>query len=149
MAELKGGNTWQKALDAISANVTKASEVQIGFLENARYPDGTLVAMVAAINEYGKPPSQPPRPFFRNMIAEKSKEWPDDVQKLLKSHDYAADATLADMGELIKGELADSIVQFTSPPLKPSTVAAKGFDKPLVDTGTMLRSIDYVVKSKS
>ena len=149
MAELRGGNTWQKALDAIAANVTKASEVQIGFLENARYPDGTSVAMVAAINEYGKPPSQPPRPFFRQMITERSKEWPDAVQKLLKSHDYAADATLADMGELIKGELADSIVQFTSPPLKPSTIAAKGFDKPLVDTGVMLRSIDYVVKTKS
>lgn len=149
MAELKGGNSWQKALDAISEKVTKASEVQVGFLENARYPDGTLVAMVAAINEYGKPPSQPPRPFFRNMINQHSDEWGQQTAKLLKSHDYAADATLADMGELIKGELQQSITEFTSPPLKASTIAAKGFDKPLVDTGVMLRSVDYAVKSKS
>ena len=107
------------------------------------------MALVAAVNEYGKAPSQPPRPFFRNMIAQHSEEWPDAVTKLLRSNDYAADETLAGMGELIKGELQQSIVDFTSPALKPSTVAAKGFDKPLVDTGVMLRSVDYAVKSKS
>lgn len=150
MAELKGGNTWQKALDAIAVNVSKASSVDVGFLAGATYPDGTSVPMVAAIQEYGAPSRGiPPRPFFRQMILEHSKEWPDQVQKILKAHGYAADATLADMGELIKGELQQSIVDLTSPPLAASTVAAKGSSKPLVDTGVMLRSVDYAVKSKS
>jgi hypothetical protein len=149
MAEIKGGNTWQKALDAIAVNVSKASVVEVGFLAGATYPDGTSVPMVAAINEYGAPSRGiPPRPFFRSMIAEKSKEWPDAVQKLLKAHGYAADATLMDMGELIKGELQQSIVDLISPPLAASTIAAKGSSKPLVDTGVMLRSVDYAVKSK-
>lgn len=149
MAELKGGNTWQKALDAIAVNVSKASSVSVGFLEGATYPDGTSVPLVAAIQEYGAPSRNiPPRPFFRTMILEHSKEWPDDVQKLLKAHDYAADATLADMGEVIKGELQQSIVDLTSPPLAPSTVAAKGSSKPLIDSGVLLRSVDYAVKTK-
>lgn len=149
MAEIKGGGNWSKTLDGIAARATNAQEVQVGFLENARYPDGTLVALVAAVNEYGKPPSQPPRPFFRGMISQHSSEWGPQAANILKSHDYNANATLSDMGELIKGELQQSIVDLTSPPIKPSTVAAKGSDKPLVDTGVMLRSVDYVVKDKA
>jgi hypothetical protein len=146
MAEIKGGEGLKKALDRIALGLSNASVVDVGFLAGGTYPDGTSIPLVAALNEYGKSPSQPPRPFFRNMIAEKSKEWPDDIQKLLVAHGYDGKATLTDMGEVIKGELADSIVKLTSPPLKPATIARKGSDKPLVETGTMLRSIGYAVK---
>jgi len=50
------------------------------------------------------------------------------------------------MGELIQGELQGSIRDLTSPALAASTVRAKGFDKPLIDSGVMLRSVDFEVK---
>ena len=40
-----------------------------------------------------------------------------------------------------RGEVRQAIVDTTSPPLSPRTVASKGFAKPLVDTGHMLNSV--------
>jgi hypothetical protein len=147
MASLKGGDRLEAALNEIARGLSTAASVDIGFLEGATYPDGTSVPMVAAINEYGRSKvGQPPRPFFRNMIKAKSREWPDAVAALLKANDYDAARTLAKTGDAIKGQLQQSITTFISPGLAPSTIANKGFDKPLVDTGVMLNSIDYRVK---
>jgi hypothetical protein len=80
------------------------------------------------------------------MITAKSGEWPAAVANLLKANDYDSAVTLDQTGAAIAGQLRQSIVDFTSPPLSPKTIAKKGFDKPLVDTGHMLASIDHVVK---
>ena len=143
-----GGERLEAALKEIAANVKKAASVDIGFPSGGQYSDGTSVALVAAINEYGRPSiGQPPRPFFRNMIAEKSPEWPNTVKALLIANNYDAEKTLEQVGVVIKNQLQASIQEFTSPPLKPSTIAAKGFDKPLIDSGEMRNSVDFVVKS--
>jgi hypothetical protein len=81
------------------------------------------------------------------MIAEKSKEWPAAVGSLLVANDYDAEKTLGQTGEAIKGQLQESIAKFDKVPLAPSTIAAKGNDKQLVETGTMLNSVGYEVKS--
>lgn len=144
--------------------------VSVGFLAGATYPDGTPVATVAFWNEFGtkgraigdaphpeaiaegvrREPQRlggsPPRPFFRRMIAKDSPMWGKDLgQALISTRGNGAKA-LAFMGEEIKGELVQSINDLTSPPLKPSTIRRKGFAKPLIDTGDMLRSVDYRVE---
>lgn len=88
----------------------------------------------------------PARPFFRTMLDAKAPQWGDQVGKALKAADYDAETTLGRMGELIKGQLQGSIRDLVSPPLAPSTVRAKGFDKPLIRTGHLLNSVDYEVK---
>lgn len=146
MASVIGGTKLQGALSKITANVTTAKEVQIGFLAGATYPDGTSVPMVAALNEFGIPSkNQPPRPFFRQMIAAKSGEWPGAVGKLLKANDFDVAKTLDQAGAAIAGQLRQSIVDLTSPPLSPKTIKAKGFDKPLIDSGVMSNSVDHQV----
>lgn len=146
MASVIGGTTLEAKLKAIAANVTKAKEVQIGFLAGATYPDGTSVPMVAALNEFGIPSKgQPPRPFFRNMISAKSGEWPNAVAGLLKANGFDAAKSLDQAGSAIAGQLRQSIVDFSSVPLSPSTIAAKGFAKQLIDTGVMSNSIDHKV----
>ena len=125
--------------------------VQIGFLANgplSTYPDGTPVATVAFWNEFGhggESPS-PPRPFFRTMIAKESPSWPGKMEHLAKSTKFDGAAVLKLIGEDIAGALQESIANFTDPPNAPSTVKAKGFNKPLVDTGQMLRAVSYEVK---
>ncbi len=143
---LSGGERLEQRLREIAERVASNAELRVGFLENATYPDGTPVAMVAAIQEFGAPSRNiPPRPYFRGMIAAKSEGWGDALAQNLKSHDYDVEAALSLVGEGIKGQLQQSIVDFVSPALASATVAAKGNDKPLVDTGTMLNAVDYDV----
>lgn len=147
MVDVSGGSRQASVLAERLGRISRATEVQVGFLENATYPDGTSVALIAAINEFGAPSrGQPPRPFFRRMIIAKSPEWPGAIADLLKTNDFDANRTLEQVGAAIKGQLQQSIVDLVDPALKPSTVARKGFDKPLIDTGHMLKSVDYRVK---
>jgi len=136
----------QAKLDEISKKMGGGS-VSIGFMEGATYPDGTGVADVAFFNEFGVPTkNQPPRPFFRNMISEHQDEWPEQMAAQARGTNYDGPRVLGLMGELIKGELQQSINDLDSPALAPSTIARKGFPKPLVDTGHMLNSITYEVE---
>lgn len=146
---LKGGTKLRSVLSGMVKSAESADTVSVGFLEGATYPDGTSVPMVAAINEYGEPSrGQPPRPFFRRMISEKSSEWPSAIAGLLKQNDYDAGKTLAMVGEGVKGQLQQSIKDLDSPPLAQSTIDRKGFEKPLIDTSHMLNSVDYAVTKK-
>jgi hypothetical protein len=145
MVALKGGTALEARLKELAAKVTKPANLSVGFLENSTYPDGTSVPMVAAINEFGTR-KQPPRPFFRNMIADKSPKWGDAIADLLKANDFDATKTMQQTGAGIKGQLQESITTFDSVPLSPKTIAAKGFDKQLVDTSVMLNSIDFKVE---
>ena len=112
--------------------------VEVGFSNGATYPDGALVAGVAYENEFGVPSrNQPPRPFFRNMIAKESPTWGATMAKLMKSQKYNGNQVLGLMGEDIAGALVQSIIDFKDPGNAPRTIAEKGFDDPLVDTGDM------------
>lgn len=179
MATIKGGDKLDKALVWIAKQFSTASSVDVGFLADALYPDGTSVAMIAAIQEFGAPRAKiPPRPFFRTMIQKKSPEWPRQIAQALRDNRLNARKTLAQTGALIASELQQSIIEVTSPALSPVTVMLRGMrsqaryrdlpfwtlmalarervasgatnfgasDKPLIDTGYMLRKVDYVVK---
>lgn len=148
MAEVKlnGGSKMQEALKEIKRKLLNEPKLRVGFLENATYPDGTLVAMVAATQDFGSPENNiPPRPFFRNMVADKQSEWGPTLGQQLVANGYDADAALSVLGLGIKGQLQQSIRDTNEPPLKPATIKAKGFDKPLIDTGHMINSVDYQI----
>lgn len=148
--EISGGDKLRARLAELSRKLSKGGEVKVGFLADSTYPNGMKTALVAAFNEFGVPShGQPPRPFFRSMVAEKSPEWPAAIEGLLVANDYDVDKTLAQTGEAIAGQLRQSIVDLTEPPLAPSTVARKGgVTKPLIDTGHLLASVDYEVVDK-
>lgn len=140
---LQGADGVAKALEEIAKRMG-GGEVAVGFMEGATYPDGTPVAAVAYWNEFGAA-GAPARPFFRQMIAAESPAWPKKMAALAKATDYDGDKVLALMGEDIKGALQQSINDFQTPGLAPSTIEAKGFAKPLIDTSHMLNSIAYEV----
>ena len=147
MSSFSGGDALQKRLAELAQSLGEAKTLRVGFLEGATYPDGESVAMVAAANEFGDPGmNRPPRPFFRRMIEDKSPQWGDDIGKIAVAVKYDASTLFPLMGERIKEQLQASIREFTDPALAPSTVARKGFDKPLIETSHMLNSVDYDVK---
>jgi len=140
---IKGAEGLSKALGDIARRMG-SGKVDVGFMAGATYPDGTPVAAVAYWNEYGNV-GQPARPFFRQMIAKEAGTWADKMAKLAKATNYDGKRVLALMGEDVGGALAQSINDLESPPLAPSTIEAKGFAKPLIDTSHMINSIHYQV----
>lgn len=136
---LDGGKKLEKALADMSRGVGKAATVKVGFLAGATYANGTPVAMVAAIQNFGAPARGiPPRPFFSNMIADKSSEWGPAVGDLLKANDFDAERSLEQVGQGIAGQLRQSIIDTNDPPLSPVTLMLRKMrtDNPdLVVTG--------------
>ena len=150
MATIRGGDKLEAALADMAKRISKPGTLRVGFLENATYPDGKSVAMVAFLDEYGHTTPEGKRvgpwPFFRNMIAAKKGGWPRAIATNLKAQNYDATKTLLLVGEGISGQLRQSIKDTNSPRLAESTIDRKGHAKPLVDSGVMLGSVDYEVK---
>jgi hypothetical protein len=117
------------------------ASVRVGVLEDATYPDGTSVAQVAFWNEYGTSRADP-RPFFRYTVNENRKNWVLSTKNLMKLHKDPKQV-MGLMGEHIKGQIVQSIVSWSDPPNAPYTIAKKGFNKPLIDSGQMSRSISW------
>ncbi len=88
----------------------------------------------------------PPRPFFRNMIRKNSAKWPINIKAALKNNNYDTRIALGLVGQTIQEELELSIESNTPPPNAESTAKAKGFNRTLIDTGVMLRSVTHLVK---
>lgn len=148
MPAFSGGEALQKKLQEIAEKIGNRN-LRVGFLEGATYPDGTSVPMVAALLNYGTS-KMPPRPFFENMIRDKSLGWSQSLETLCKLHDYDMPKVLALMGEGIKGQLQQAIVDFTDPQDSDATKKRKAFAHPdsstLIETAHMLASVDYEVK---
>ena len=148
MAVLSGGKKLQAALEKIAREVKSSASVEVGFFPDATYPDGTKVAMVAAIQEFGAPSkSIPPRPFFRSAIREHAHEWGGQLAGMLRRTEYDVAASLEAVGMVIQGQVQLSIRDTDAPPNAASTIKRKGFNDPLIDTGQMLNSVTSVVKS--
>lgn len=117
----------ESVLEDIARKLETATFVKVGFLEGAKYPDDTSVPMVAAIQNFGAPAAGiPPRPFFTNMVKEKSPTWGKSLGNILKNNGYDAASALDEMGEIIQHQLQAAIVHTDSPSLSPVTVMLRG-----------------------
>lgn len=149
--DLKGGNRLQAYLAGIASRLSHGGAVNVGFLEKSKYPinaetgaGGLSVAQVAFWNEFGTE-TAPPRPFFRRMVAEKSKGWGVLMGAAAKATGYRTQETLNMVGGVIRDELRQSINTLKDPPLAESTIRRKGSDKPLVESGWMQKSASFEV----
>ena len=87
----------------------------------------------------------PSRPFFRTMLANVKPELPKMIAVLTKKDEYDVYLVMMTMGAFLQSRLQESIRTWTIPGNAPSTIRRKGFDKPLIDTGHMLNSVDFEV----
>ena len=120
---LSGGSKLQAHLKRLSKAVSTAASVRVGFLEGSTTTGGVSLPMVAAVQEFGAPAKGiPPRPYFRTMIKKEEGHWGRDLGLLLRANQYDAKKALGQMGDEIKGELQQSIVDLTDPPLSQVTL---------------------------
>src|SRR5574337_16110 len=84
----------------------KDKVIQAGVL-GGTYEDGTNIAYVAAIQEFGSPEANiPPRPFMRSTVAERRKEWSRLMSEgiaAVAAGAITADAVMERVGSLMAG----------------------------------------------
>lgn len=148
-------NSGSKALEKLADQIKK-SKLEVGFFESATYPDGTPVAYVAAIQEFGNPAgNNPSRPFFRNAISQND-GWKDLANKAMMAvieGRMELNQALNQMGLAIGSNVQDSINDGSYEALKQSTLDARQrrkrtqgvASKPLIDTAQMLQAVSYSV----
>jgi hypothetical protein len=115
---------------AIGAELSKRLEglagrsVRVGWFETSKYEDGTPVAYVASIQEFGWGPI-PPRPFMRSTEAARKQEWAGVAGKLAKAvvnDKMTPDVAAEQIGQLVSGDIRKTISQIKAPPLALSTL---------------------------
>lgn len=122
-------------------------EVVVGFQEGDTYEDGTSLAEVAAYNEFGSSDT-PARPFMRQSFEGHQAELKaacEQVNKVIASGGTAEEA-LKKLGVTVKGLVQAEIVEGDFAPNAPSTIQKKGSEQPLIDTGHMRQSVNYVIR---
>lgn len=144
-----------EAIKKMLAELDK-KEIRVGFFENSKYPDGTPIAYVAAIQEFGYGPI-PPRPFMRPAEEANKGKWLKGIAAGVRgviAGNVTLDHALEQVGMVAAGDVRKAIKAVTAPPLAESTVRARQSRKkgkkavsrkPLVDTGQMLQAVNSAV----
>ncbi|MEJ6401029.1 hypothetical protein [Nicoliella lavandulae] len=94
----------------------------------------------------------PSRPFIRHTLSHSIGDWTDMIQyclqRVLSERLYSADDFFKDVGTRMVKDMQKTIKDMTEPANASLTIANKGKDDPLVDTGKLMKSIMYVVEHK-
>jgi hypothetical protein len=111
----------------------KTVKAGFGLLGDAAYKDGTPVAAVAAIQEYGAPARGiPPRPFMRTAIKEHQAEWNKtlaDGAKAVLHGQATGHQVLEGVGLQMQGDIKLEVNGVESPPLSPVTLLLRQWRK--------------------
>lgn len=120
------------------------------WIENGKDPEKKFFPKI------GSTINIPARPFFRTAIEKNKKNWGKQlasiVQKQLsaqaerKIDNKLVQNVLDVMGFVIEGQIQESISNGEWERNAPFTIAKKGKDTPLIDTGRMLKSVGHKVE---
>lgn len=135
-------------------------QLKVGFFDHSKYPDGTPIAYVAAIQELGYSEGGiPPRSFFRPTMNDKKSEYGSLIFRAAKAAAKGSITVtdgLTQVGAKAASDVKLAIKAVTTPALDDATVKArarrhskgKSTNKPLVDTGQMLNAVTFAVEDK-
>lgn len=143
-----------KALDRLRQRLVGDNRVvNVGVPEGKREEDGTPVAMIAAVHEFGSPSQGiPERPFLRVAVQRNRQKYVRlnriNLVKMLRGQ-ATVDQALGQLGEMAKGDVQVEIRNGDFTPLKPATIKRKGSSRPLIDTGQMVQSIAWELGEKT
>jgi len=134
-------------------------DLKIGWFEGNAYENGNTVATVAAKHEYGL--GVPQRSFIRPTMAAYHARWRwmwEHGAKAILNEAETPESFLTKLGEDARGGIQDGIRAVKSPPLAPSTIAARKdkmadtattglLTKPLIDTSQMISTVTYKIEA--
>lgn len=140
-----------KSLDRIVRQLRKAAghAVQVGYFDGKTHPntDGEHTeATIAAINEFGVPEDNIPERPFMMTTARRTRALREVARgyRTIISRPGVSAIThlLRKPGRVMQKEMSGVIRDFSDPANAPATIAKKGFDNPLVETGHLRDSVD-------
>ncbi len=146
------GDGWTPEGQRIMRELDKLQDllVKVGFQREQKYPDGTSLTDVAAWNEFGTV-NMPSRPFMRDSVDENEEKivafMQAQVVDIIKNRKTAEQAFEA-IGTFQKGLVQETITNGNFEPNRPATIRKKGSRHPLIDTGEMRNSVNFVIGKK-
>lgn len=153
-------NLGEKLKAALSA---EKFQTKVGWIDGAKYEDGTPVAYVATIQEFGSAKNNiPPRSFMRSTAAERQQDWArlaESGAKAVMAGNASIEDVMSGLGQQAEGDIRKKITQIQTPALEDSTVKSRqrklangkkvgNLSKPLVESGLMLASLSSTVEEK-
>ena len=128
----------------------KQQEVFIGYQSGEVTDDrGVDMAQIAMFNELGTS-SSPARPFLRQSVDDNR----DKIDQMCEAQAReltkggTAERCLKQLGVFGKSLVQEKIENGSFEPNAPSTIWKKKSDKPLIDTGKMRQSVNFVIRKK-
>jgi hypothetical protein len=130
----------------------RKSYVKAGVLGKKSSRAGVMTnAQLASIHEYGLG-KVPPRPFIQPPFVLHKADYLDLLRKgyaqaMRTNNPDAFRRVLALIGQKMAADIRNYVTQGPGvmPPNSPRTIARKGSSRPLVDTGQMIRAVEYEV----
>lgn len=138
------GRKLKKMLDEL-----EKLEVRIGLQQGKTSEDGVDLVDIAMFNELGTE-HIPSRPFLRDSVDANGDRINAFLQSLKKEilQGGSAEGVLKKIGVFQKGLIQEQIVKGSFEPNDEATKRKKGSETPLIDTGRMRQSINFVIKEK-
>ena len=128
----------------------KRLEVRVGYQAGAAADeDGVDIANIAMWNELGTSRA-PARPFLRKSVDENADKIKAMCKKQLQRlvQGASAEDVLEKLGVFQKGLIQKKIVAGSFEPNAASTIRKKKSSRPLIDTGRMRQSVNFVIRNK-
>lgn len=143
---------WRQIRRRVLEIAARDRSVKVGVMAAAGASSELLT--IAAVHEFGSPSRNiPQRSWLRSTFRDKRGELDRMVVRVARL--IIQGKLNVDRGLGLLGTWAAAAVKATiasgphiPPPLKPETIARKGSDRPLVDTGQLVNSITYVITEK-
>lgn len=151
---------WRRVVRAVTSLGKRA--VKVGVLgdeaQNEVEGEGITLVRLAGVHEYGAAIQMPwgvhiipERSFIRATIADK-KNYTDVIAKLVASvidGKRTEEDALELFGTKVVSDIQRRMSQGIAPANAPTTIAAKGSSKPLIDTGQLRKSITWLVVNRT
>lgn len=149
--QVGGGDRLAQRLRELRARYSGLSSVKVGVPQGeGAYEDGTPLAVIAAVQEFGSANGQvPERSFLRVPLRAGQDRFQQIFRQLLpqvNSGELTMFQVLSQVGAAAAATSQEAISQGIAPPNAPSTIERKGSSTPLVDTGRLRQSITYVIE---
>lgn len=147
---LIGKQQVEQAMKQLAKKLEGDARVLAGVPKGAgTYEDGLTLATIAAVNNFGSADGKiPARPVLGPAIEKGSPQYLRLAEVMIPkvlSGEMTMRILLEQMGQLAEGHIKQEITDLKDPPNASSTIAAKGSDNPLIDTGAFRQSIRYVI----
>ncbi len=140
----------QKQLKKVAAN----DILVVGYPKEKQnaYPDGTPVAQVAALNEFGSESNKiPARPFLKTTMHNNRSKYKKILKASLKrivTGKETKKKELDKLGLIIEKDVKETITSIRSPKNSAKTIARKKSSNPLIDTGHLRASVSHEIRER-